>query len=46
VPGVLLNQLDRALRNDMREVVELPDQRTLMLLDAAPLKERLSSQLH
>lgn len=45
VPGVLLNQLDRALRNDMREVVELPDQRTLMLLDAAPLKERLSSQL-
>ncbi|WP_198670259.1 chemotaxis protein CheW [Dyella sp. C9] len=45
VPGVLLNQLDRALRDDMREVVELPDQRTLMLLDAAPLKQRLCSEL-
>jgi len=45
VPGVLRNQLDLALRNDMREVVELPDQRTLLLLDAAPLKERLGSQM-
>jgi purine-binding chemotaxis protein CheW len=45
VPGVLRNQIDQALRNDMREVVELPDHRTLMLLDAAPLKERLSSQM-
>lgn len=45
VPSVLLNQIDVALRNDMKEVVELPDRRTLMLLDAAPLKERLCSQL-
>jgi purine-binding chemotaxis protein CheW len=45
VPGVLLNQIDVALRNDMKEVVELPDRRTLMLLDAVPLKERLCSQL-
>lgn len=47
VPSVLSNQIDQALRNDMKEVVELPDQRTLMLLNAAPLKARLSGeQLH
>lgn len=45
VPSVLLNQIDQALRNDMKEVVELPDKRTLMLLDAVPLKERLYGQL-
>ncbi|MDR3446171.1 MULTISPECIES: chemotaxis protein CheW [unclassified Dyella] len=44
VPGVLRNQIDPALRNDMRDVVELPDQRTLLLLDASPLKERLSGR--
>ncbi|WP_198651537.1 chemotaxis protein CheW [Dyella sp. C11] len=44
VPSVLRNQIDHALRNDMREVVELPDQRTLLLLDAAPLKERLGNR--
>ncbi|WP_019464484.1 chemotaxis protein CheW [Dyella japonica] len=41
VPGVLRNQIDRSLRDDMREVVELADQRTLLLLDASPLKARL-----
>lgn len=46
VPGVLRNQIDPTLRNDMREVVELPDQRTLLLLDAAPLKERLGARVH
>ena len=45
VPGVLRNQIDQDLRNDMREVVELPDHRTLLLLDAAPLKQRLSSRM-
>jgi purine-binding chemotaxis protein CheW len=45
VPGVLRNQIDQDLRNDMREVVELPDHRTLLLLDAAPLKQRLSSRI-
>jgi purine-binding chemotaxis protein CheW len=45
VPGVLRNQIDPTLRNDMREVVELPDQRTLLLLDAAPLKQRLGGQM-
>ncbi|WP_430389300.1 chemotaxis protein CheW [Dyella sp. 20L07] len=45
VPSVLLNQIDRTLRHDMKEVVELPDKRTLMLLDATPLKDRLSGQL-
>ncbi|QNK00768.1 chemotaxis protein CheW [Dyella telluris] len=43
VPGVLRNQIDRSLRDDMREVVELPDQSTLLLLDAAPLKQRLGA---
>jgi len=45
VPGVLRHQIDRSLRDDMREVVELPDQRTLLLLDAAPLKERLGARI-
>lgn len=45
VPGVLRNQIDQDLRNDMREVVELPDHQTLLLLDAAPLKQRLSSRM-
>lgn len=45
MPGVLRNQIDQDLRNDMREVVELPDHRTLLLLDAAPLKQRLSSRM-
>jgi purine-binding chemotaxis protein CheW len=45
VPSVLLNQIDNVLRNDMREVVELPDRHTLLLLDAAPLKARLTGQL-
>jgi purine-binding chemotaxis protein CheW len=45
VPGVLRNQIQHTLRDDMREVVELPDQRTLLLLDASPLKERLSGQM-
>ena len=44
VPSVLLNQLDNVLRHDMREVVELPDRHTLMLLDATPLKARLTGQ--
>lgn len=43
VPGILRNQMEHDLRNDMREVVELPDRRTLLLLDAVPLKQRLSS---
>lgn len=43
VPGVLRHQIDRSLRDDMREVVELPDQSTLLLLDAAPLKQRLGA---
>jgi purine-binding chemotaxis protein CheW len=41
VPKVLLNQLDNALRNDLHEVVDMPDHSTLMLLDAAPLVQRL-----
>ncbi|GLQ98140.1 chemotaxis protein CheW [Dyella mobilis] len=45
VPSVLLNQIDNVLRNDMREVVELPDRHTLMLLDAEPLKARLTGQV-
>ena len=45
VPCILRNQIDRALRDDMREVVELPDQRTLLLLDASPLKERLGARV-
>ena len=45
VPGVLRHQIDHSLRDDMREVVELPDQRTLLLLDAAPLKERLGGRV-
>lgn len=45
VPGVLRQQIDRSLRDDMREVVELPDQRTLLLLDATPLKERLGARV-
>lgn len=44
VPAILRHQIELPLRNDMREVVELPDQRTLLLLDASPLKQRLSSR--
>jgi purine-binding chemotaxis protein CheW len=44
VPSVLGNQIDHALRSDMKEVVELPDHRTLMLLDAEPLKARLAGE--
>lgn len=44
VPSVLGNQIDRALRDDMKEVVELPDHRTLMQLDAEPLKARLTGE--
>lgn len=44
VPAILRNQIELPLRNDMREVVELPDQRTLLLLDASPLKQRLSNR--
>jgi purine-binding chemotaxis protein CheW len=45
VPSLLRQQIDPNLRNDMREVVELADSRTLLLLDAEPLKQRLSSQM-
>ena len=45
VPSILRQQIDQPFRSDMREVVEMPDQRTLMLLDAMPLKERLSAQV-
>jgi purine-binding chemotaxis protein CheW len=44
VPAILRQQIELPLRNDMREVVELPDQRTLLLLDASPLKQRLSNR--
>jgi purine-binding chemotaxis protein CheW len=44
VPRVLLNQMDNVLRDDMKEVVEL-GQHTLMLLDVAPLKARLTGGL-
>jgi purine-binding chemotaxis protein CheW len=44
VPAILRHQIELPLRNDMREVVELSDQRTLLLLDASPLKQRLSSR--
>lgn len=44
VPAILRHQIELPLRDDMREVVELPDQRTLLLLDASPLKQRLSSR--
>jgi purine-binding chemotaxis protein CheW len=44
VPCILRQQIQHPFRDDMREVVELADQRTLMLLDAAPLAERLGSQ--
>jgi purine-binding chemotaxis protein CheW len=43
VPSILLNQLDNELRNDLHEVVDMPDHSTLMLLDAAPLVQRLGS---
>lgn len=42
VPGMLLNQIDRTLSQDMRQMVELSDQHTLLLLDAEPLVERLA----
>lgn len=45
VPSILRQQIDQPFRSDMREVVEMPDQRTLMLLDAMPLKGRLSAQM-
>jgi len=44
VPAILRHQIELPLRNDMREVVELSDQRTLLLLDASPLKQRLSNR--
>lgn len=42
VPCVLSKQIDPALREDMRQMVELPGDHTLLLLDAEPLVERLA----
>lgn len=44
VPRVLLGSTRNTLQHDMKEVVEMSDQRTLMLLDVAPLKARLAAQ--
>ena len=45
LPTVLLNQLDNTLSSHMRQGVDFPDkeQRTLFLLDTAPLKEYLTA---
>lgn len=45
VPSILRQQIDQPFRSDMREVVEMPGQGTMMLLDAAPLGARLSAQM-
>jgi len=42
VPSILRQQIELPLRDDMREVVEMPGQRALLLLDAAPLTQRLA----
>ncbi|GAB3626780.1 Chemotaxis protein CheW [Pandoraea terrae] len=49
VPAVLIGQAGNDLRLDMREAVEIPSQdgapKTLMLLDLAPLTERIGHAL-
>lgn len=42
VPAMVANQLDTELRQDLREIVDLPDQTTVMLLDSIPLMQRLT----
>ena len=42
IPGMVAQRLDAELQHDLHEVVDLPDQTTVMLLDAAPLMQRLS----
>lgn len=42
IPGMVAHRLDAELQHDLHEVVDLPDQTTVMLLDAAPLMQRLS----
>lgn len=47
VPSMVAIQLHAELRRDLHEVVDLPDQSTVMLLDAAPLVQRLcGARLH
>ncbi|TBR40078.1 MULTISPECIES: chemotaxis protein CheW [Dyella] len=42
VPRVLLGHTRNTLQHDMKDVVDMGDHRTLMLLDLAPLKARLA----
>lgn len=44
VPSILGNQIAQPFRSDMREVVDLPGERALLLLDAVPLTRRLGGQ--
>lgn len=44
IPVLVANQLDAELRQDLREVIDLPDGSTLMLLDSAPLMLRLTGR--
>lgn len=41
VPALVAQQLHPELQRDLHEVVDLPDQSTVMLLDAEPLMQRL-----
>jgi purine-binding chemotaxis protein CheW len=47
IPSMVAHRLDAELQRDLHEVVDLPDQTTVMLLDAAPLMQRLGgARLH
>lgn len=42
IPSMVAHRLHAELQRDLHEVVDLPDQRAVMLLDAAPLLRRLA----